>query len=100
MGTVTSNSGKQTPFLPKLLTVTLLLVFRTNNTGHCKMGNSVSAGNGGQVEQDKLDEANQLKEEYDQLRRARSASRSPTSGKASSDSLPRTRRRSVKRRRS
>merc|ERR1712210_80745 len=67
MGTVTSNSGKQTP-LPKLLTVTLLLVFRTNNTGHCKMGNSVSAGNGGQVEQDKLDEANQLKEEYDQLR--------------------------------
>ena len=32
------------------------------------MGNSVSAGNGGQVEQDKLDEANQLKEEYDQLR--------------------------------
>merc|ERR1712037_68667 len=67
MGTVTSNSGKQTP-LPKLLTVTLLLVSRTNNPGHCKMGNSVSAGNGGQVEQDKLDEANQLKEEYDQLR--------------------------------
>jgi len=32
------------------------------------MGNAVSAGNGGQVEQDKLDEANQLKEEYDQLR--------------------------------
>ena len=54
--------------LPKLLTVTLLLVSRTNNPGHCKMGNAVSAGNGGQVEQDKLDEANQLKEEYDQLR--------------------------------
>ena len=65
--TVTSNSGKQTP-LPKLLTVTLLLVSRTNNPGHCKMGNAVSAGNGGQVEQDKLDEVNQLKEEYDQLR--------------------------------
>ena len=32
------------------------------------MGNAVSAGNGGQVDQEKLDEANQLKEEYDQLR--------------------------------
>ena len=32
------------------------------------MGNTVSAGSGGQVEQERLDEANQLKEEYDQLR--------------------------------
>ena len=58
--TVTSITGKQTP-LSKRLTVTL--------SGHCNnMGNTVSAGSGGQVEQERLDEANQLKEEYDQLR--------------------------------
>merc|ERR1712107_182926 len=60
MGTVTSNTGKQTP-LPKLLTVRHL-------SGLTGMGNAVSAGNGGQVEPEHLDEANQLKEEYDQLR--------------------------------
>merc|ERR1712018_794529 len=60
MGTVTSNTGKQTP-LPKLLTVRHL-------SGLTGMGNAVSTGNGGHVDQEKLDEANQLKEEYDQLR--------------------------------
>merc|ERR1712083_994425 len=71
MGSVTllpphcQRDQRQANAFAKLLTVTT-----SGCTDHCKMGNAGSVDNGGQVElrQDMKDEANQLKEEYDQLR--------------------------------